>query len=225
MPRPTAMPAACASAALGRIPAAKMTASAAMRVPSASSMPCTCPSPKIAFVLALRRTSMPLPSTRRFSSAAAGASSCRSISRSIKWTKRHRRAGLGEAVGRFQAEQTAADHDDALLRCCQLQQQIDVAAVAERMHARQARRPECSAATAASRSRTRASRTGPGGRRPARRAGFAGRPRSPRVRSSASRRGRATTSPAAARSPARRSRRPAPTTAARGYRRAAARRR
>ena len=30
--------------------------------------------------------------------------------------QRHRRAGLGETIGRFQSEQSAADHDDALLR-------------------------------------------------------------------------------------------------------------
>ena len=49
--------------------------------------------------------------------------------------QRHRRAGLGEPVGRFQSEQSAADHDHALLLRGQRQQQIDVAAVAKRMHA------------------------------------------------------------------------------------------
>ena len=78
---------------------------------------------------------MPLRSTSDFNSSAAGASSWRSISRSIRWMQRHRRAGLGEAVGRFQSEQAAADHDDALLLRGQRQQQIDVAAVAEGVHA------------------------------------------------------------------------------------------
>ena len=49
--------------------------------------------------------------------------------------QRHRRAGLGEAIGRFEPEQSAADHHHALLLRGQRQQQIDVAAVAERMHA------------------------------------------------------------------------------------------
>ena len=49
--------------------------------------------------------------------------------------QRYRGAGLGEAIGRFQAEQAAADHDDALLLRGERQQKIDVAAVAERMHA------------------------------------------------------------------------------------------
>ena len=49
--------------------------------------------------------------------------------------QRHRRAGLGKAVSRFQPEQSAADHDDALLLRGKRQQQIDVAAVAKGMHA------------------------------------------------------------------------------------------
>ena len=49
--------------------------------------------------------------------------------------QRHRRAGLGEAISRFEAQQSAADHHHALLLRSQRQQQIDVAAVAERMHA------------------------------------------------------------------------------------------
>ena len=49
--------------------------------------------------------------------------------------QRDRRAGLGQAVGRLQPEQSAADHDDALLLRGERQQQIDVAAVAKGMHA------------------------------------------------------------------------------------------
>ncbi len=45
--------------------------------------------------------------------------------------QRHRRAGLGEAIGRFKPEQTAADHDRALLRCRPASAAVDVAAVAE----------------------------------------------------------------------------------------------
>ena len=58
---------------------------------------------------------MPLRSTRDFSSSAAGASSWRSISRSIV-DQRDLRPGLGEAVGGFQSQQAAADHHDALFR-------------------------------------------------------------------------------------------------------------
>ena len=49
--------------------------------------------------------------------------------------QRHRRAGLGETIGRFEAQQSAADHHHALLLRRQRQQQIDVAAVAKRVHA------------------------------------------------------------------------------------------
>ena len=49
--------------------------------------------------------------------------------------QRHRAAGLGEPIGRFETEQSAADHHDALLLRRQRQQQIDVAAVAKGMHA------------------------------------------------------------------------------------------
>ena len=49
--------------------------------------------------------------------------------------QRHRRAGLGETIGRFQSQQSAADHDDALLLRGQRQQQIDIAAVAKGVHA------------------------------------------------------------------------------------------
>ena len=55
--------------------------------------------------------------------------------------QRHRRAGFREAIGRFESEQSAADHDDALLARGERQQQIDIAAVAEGVHARRDRRP------------------------------------------------------------------------------------
>ncbi len=48
--------------------------------------------------------------------------------------KRHRCAGLGKPIGRLQSEQPAADHDDALSRSRQRQQQVDVPAVAKRIH-------------------------------------------------------------------------------------------
>jgi len=51
--------------------------------------------------------------------------------------ERHHSTRLGEAVSRFQTEQSATDHDDALLLRRQRQQQVDVPAVAEGMHARQ----------------------------------------------------------------------------------------
>ncbi len=52
----------------------------------------------------------------------------------------HRRAGFGEAVGGFQTEQPAADHHDRFPARGQRQQQIDVAAVAEGVHAQEDRR-------------------------------------------------------------------------------------
>ena len=45
------------------------------------------------------------------------------------------RTGLGKAIGGFEAEQSAADHDDASLLRGQCQQQIDIAAVAKGVHA------------------------------------------------------------------------------------------
>ncbi len=56
--------------------------------------------------------------------------------------QRHRRAGLREAIGRFEPEQATADHHDALLLRSERSEQIDVAACrAERVHARRDRRP------------------------------------------------------------------------------------
>ena len=49
--------------------------------------------------------------------------------------QRHRRAGFGKAIGRLESEQAAADHDDALLRRSERQQQIDVAGIAKGVHA------------------------------------------------------------------------------------------
>ena len=49
--------------------------------------------------------------------------------------QRHRRSGLGEAVSRFESEQTTADHDDALPGGRERQQQVDVAGIAEGVHA------------------------------------------------------------------------------------------
>jgi hypothetical protein len=46
-----------------------------------------------------------------------------------------RRPRLGEPISRFQPQQSAADHHDGPLPRGQRQQEIDVAAVAERMHA------------------------------------------------------------------------------------------
>ncbi len=53
--------------------------------------------------------------------------------------QRHFGAGLSEAIGGFKAEQSAADHHDALFLTREFQQQIDVSAVTERMDARQVR--------------------------------------------------------------------------------------
>ena len=49
--------------------------------------------------------------------------------------QRYRRAGFREPIGRFQSQQAAADHDDRLLARRERQQQIDIAAVAEGVHA------------------------------------------------------------------------------------------
>ena len=46
----------------------------------------------------------------------------------------HRRAPLGEAISGLQPQQSAADHDDALLAGGERQQQIDVPAVAKGVH-------------------------------------------------------------------------------------------
>ena len=51
--------------------------------------------------------------------------------------QRHRRAGFCQPIGRFEAEQSAADHDDGLLARGEREQQIDIAAVPEGMHARE----------------------------------------------------------------------------------------
>ena len=49
--------------------------------------------------------------------------------------QRHRRAGLGKPISRFEAEQSAADHHHALLLRSQRLKKIDLAAITERMHA------------------------------------------------------------------------------------------
>ncbi len=72
---------------IGRMPAANTTRSAAMRRPSENSTASTPACPRMRAVLALRRTVMPLRSTSDFSISAAATSSCRSINRSIRWTR------------------------------------------------------------------------------------------------------------------------------------------
>ncbi len=55
--------------------------------------------------------------------------------------QRHRRAGFRQPIGRFQAEQPAADHHDGLLARGKREQQIDIAAVAEGVDASKIVRP------------------------------------------------------------------------------------
>ena len=91
-------------------------------------------------VCGIEQDAMPLRSTSVLSRSAARRIELALHQPVHQMQQRHGRAGLGEAVGRLEPEQAAADHDDALLLRRQRQQQVDVAACRGRCARRRDRR-------------------------------------------------------------------------------------
>ena len=106
-------------------------------VPSRSSTASTRPLPAMRAVCACRRTAMPLASTARLSMSAARWIELALHQPVHEMEQRDPRAGLGEAVGGFEAEQPAADHHHARAGGLGGGDRVDVVDVAESEHARQ----------------------------------------------------------------------------------------
>ena len=135
MPRPVFRPASLASATDGLTPTAMTRRLQSMRRPSSSSTALTQRSPSIARVAVPSTTRIPFASSARLSRPRRCGIELTLHQPVHQMDQRYTRSGADQAVGRLDAEQSAADHDGRAFRfCCRLED-VGVLQRAKRDHA------------------------------------------------------------------------------------------